>query len=110
LIDHSADVAAVIEALLAQPTLNHRLAQAAGLAKLDGVVCARLAALAFLQNLGVPLLRAFWGAYLGMPEQMIRAGALAQAGPEIIAMREAARAAHGWIMDIYMLRRRGSLI
>lgn len=52
LIDHSADVAAVIEALLAQPTLNRRLAQAAGLTKLDGVVCARLAALAFLHDIG----------------------------------------------------------
>lgn len=52
----------------------------------------------------------WWGAYLGMPEQMIRTGGLAQARPEIIALREAARAAHGWIMDIYMLRRRGSLI
>ena len=47
----------------------------------------------------------WWGAYLGMPEQVIRAGALAEAGPEIIALRAAARAAHGWIMDIYMLRR-----
>ena len=52
LIDHSADVAAVIEALLAQPTLNRRLAQAAGLAKLDVVACARLAALAFLHDIG----------------------------------------------------------
>jgi precorrin-6A synthase len=40
-----------------------------------------------------------------MPEQIIRAGALAEAGAEIIALRAAARAAHGWIMDIYMLRR-----
>lgn len=49
----------------------------------------------------------WWGAYLGMAEQIINAGGLAQVGPEIIARRGAARAAHGWIMDIYMLRRNG---
>lgn len=47
----------------------------------------------------------WWGAYLGMPEQMIRSGPLAETGPEIIRTRAAARAAHGWIMDIYILRR-----
>ena len=52
LIDHSADVAAVIEALLAQPTLNRRLAHAAGLIELDNVTCARLSALAFLHDIG----------------------------------------------------------
>lgn len=52
LIDHSADVAAVIEALLAQPTLNLRLARTAGLTELDDTACARLAALAFLHDIG----------------------------------------------------------
>lgn len=47
----------------------------------------------------------WWGAYLGMPEQIIRQGALAQIGPEIIATRAAARAAHGWIMDVYLLKK-----
>jgi precorrin-6A synthase len=47
----------------------------------------------------------WWGAYLGMPEQIIRQGALARIGPEIIATRAAARAAHGWIMDVYLLRK-----
>jgi len=47
----------------------------------------------------------WWGAYLGMQEQMIRSGPLAETGPEIIRARAAARAAHGWIMDIYILRR-----
>lgn len=46
-----------------------------------------------------------WGAYLGMAEQMLMAGPLAKAGPRIVAARAAARAAHGWIMDIYILRR-----
>ena len=46
-----------------------------------------------------------WGAYLGMAEQLLLAGPLADAGPRIVAARAAARAAHGWIMDIYILRR-----
>ncbi len=47
----------------------------------------------------------WWGAYVGMSEQLILAGALAEVGPQIVALRESARAAHGWIMDIYLLRR-----
>lgn len=52
LVDHSADVAAVIAALLAQPTIRCRLATAAGRADLDEVTCARLTALAFLHDVG----------------------------------------------------------
>lgn len=47
----------------------------------------------------------WWGAYVGMSGQITDRGPLAEAGPRIIAAREAARAAHGWIMDIYILRR-----
>ncbi|WP_323041594.1 precorrin-6A synthase (deacetylating) [Gemmobacter sp.] len=47
----------------------------------------------------------WWGAYVGMPQQILDHGPLADAGPRIIAARAAARAAHGWIMDIYLLRR-----
>lgn len=47
----------------------------------------------------------WWGAYVGMAEQIIHSGPLAQIGPQIMATRESARAAHGWIMDIYLLRR-----
>ena len=46
-----------------------------------------------------------WGAYLGMAEQMLMAGPLAEVGPRIVAARAVARAAHGWIMDVYILRR-----
>jgi CRISPR-associated endonuclease/helicase Cas3 len=52
LIDHSADVAAVMEALLTQPTIRRRLAHTAGLSDLDNVTCSRLAALAFLHDIG----------------------------------------------------------
>ncbi|WP_415233471.1 precorrin-6A synthase (deacetylating) [Pseudorhodobacter sp.] len=48
----------------------------------------------------------WWGAYVGMPQQIICAGRLAEVGSKIIALRAEARAQHGWIMDIYILRRR----
>lgn len=47
----------------------------------------------------------WWGAYLGMKEQIIAAGHLAEVGPRIVEMRAAARKDHGWIMDTYMLRK-----
>lgn len=51
-----------------------------------------------------PALHIWWGAYLGMAEQILEAGPLAEAGPRIVAARAAARARHGWIMDTYLLR------
>lgn len=48
----------------------------------------------------------WWGAYLGMPDQILMAGDLAEAGPRIVAARQEARARHGWIMDSYILKRR----
>lgn len=47
----------------------------------------------------------WWGAYLGMPQQALAAGPLAEVGAAIGARRAALRAAHGWIMDCYLLRR-----
>jgi len=47
----------------------------------------------------------WWAAYVGMPQQITQAGPLETTGPQIVAARAAARAAHGWIMDIYLLRR-----
>ena len=51
----------------------------------------------------------WWGAYVGMPEQVLIHGALADVGPQIVARRAALRAAHGWIMDIYLMRRGGGV-
>jgi len=47
----------------------------------------------------------WWGAYLGMPEQVLVNGPLAEVSEEILQTRRAARTAHGWIMDTYLLRR-----
>lgn len=47
----------------------------------------------------------WWGAYLGMADQLILSGPLAEISGRIIATRAEARERHGWIMDIYILRR-----
>ncbi|QGP80625.1 precorrin-6A synthase (deacetylating) [Sphingobium sp. CAP-1] len=47
----------------------------------------------------------WWGAYLGMAQQALIAGALGKVGPHIIAERAALRARHGWIMDVYLMRK-----
>ena len=48
----------------------------------------------------------YWGAYLGTPRQLLIAGDLRAVADEIVERRAAARAAAGWIMDTYLLRRR----
>ncbi|WP_395664499.1 precorrin-6A synthase (deacetylating) [Methylocella sp.] len=47
----------------------------------------------------------WWGAFLGMPDETLAEGPLAEAGPRIVALRAEARARRGWIMDIYLMRR-----
>lgn len=50
----------------------------------------------------------YWGAYLGMPQEIAIAGPLSEVGKRIVREREAARVRHGWIMDVYLLRRKGA--
>lgn len=47
----------------------------------------------------------WWGAYLGMAQEAILSGPLAELSGRIIETRQSLRARHGWIMDIYLLRR-----
>ena len=47
----------------------------------------------------------WWGAYLGMAQKALAAGPLAVLAAHIVSERARLRAAHGWIMDIYLLRR-----
>lgn len=49
----------------------------------------------------------WWGAFLGMEEQILDHGPLSQVAERIVATRAAARAHHGWIMDTYLLRPKG---
>ncbi|WP_112310137.1 precorrin-6A synthase (deacetylating) [Pseudogemmobacter bohemicus] len=48
----------------------------------------------------------WWGAFVGMANEITESGPLAEAGPRILARREAARAEHGWLMDIYIMERK----
>jgi precorrin-6A synthase len=57
------------------------------------------------QSLDARGLHIWWGAYLGMPHQVIVSGQLAEVGSNIAEMRAAARTRHGWIMDSYIIRR-----
>ena len=47
----------------------------------------------------------WWGAYVGMPEETLIHGALSAVSDQILATRARLRETHGWIMDIYLLRR-----
>ena len=47
----------------------------------------------------------WWGAYLGMKEEILIKGPLADVARKILETRARARANHGWIMDIYVLKR-----
>ena len=49
----------------------------------------------------------WWGAYLGMKEQRLISGALNDVAGQIVETRAQARADHGWIMDIYLLKKHG---
>lgn len=47
----------------------------------------------------------WWGAYLGLPYQALDQGPLALAAPRIAQRRAELRKRHGWIMDIYLMRK-----
>lgn len=48
----------------------------------------------------------YWGAYLGMDDELIISGALSDVADEIMQAREELRSRKGWIMDTYVLRRK----
>lgn len=47
----------------------------------------------------------WWGAYVGMAQEALISGALSEVAKDILETRERLRAEHGWIMDIYLLKR-----
>ena len=57
------------------------------------------------EQLTEPDIDIFWGAYLGMPQQILMQGRLSEIKDSISAKRQQARQLHSWIMDIYLLRR-----
>ncbi len=87
-------------------TTGRRLARdgwPAGVPDVVVMLDARCAFLGLADPGGVDI---YWGAYLGTPDELLVAGPLAQAGPEIERVRAAARERKGWVMDTYLLRRR----
>lgn len=57
------------------------------------------------QHLDPTGLTIWWGAFLGLPNQLLRHGALGDIAADIVQTRASARADQGWIMDTYLLRR-----
>lgn len=49
----------------------------------------------------------FWGAYLGTPDEILLSGKLGELSGRIEQIRSQARNEKGWIMDTYLLRKRG---
>ena len=47
----------------------------------------------------------YWGAYIGMPNEIRVAGKLADVALDIERRRSDARHANGWIMDCYLMRK-----
>jgi precorrin-6A synthase len=47
----------------------------------------------------------WWGAYLGMPDEVLIEGPLREVEQRIVEVRTRLRAEKGWIMDVYRLRR-----
>jgi precorrin-6A synthase len=60
---------------------------------------------AAFQSLDPRGLHIWWGAYLGMPDEILMSGELAEVGHSIATARQQARERHGWIMDSYILKR-----
>ena len=70
----------------------------------DTVVVMLDGACAF-QTLETKGINIWWGAYLGMQNQLLIAGPLEEKGPTILETRAKARQNHGWVMDIYLMRK-----
>ena len=49
----------------------------------------------------------YWGAYVGMPQEILVSGKLKDVADDIERIRAEARRANGWIMDSYLMRRAG---
>lgn len=57
-----------------------------------------------IQQSGIDI---YWGAYIGTKDEILMSGDLQEIADAIEQTRSTARARKGWIMDVYLLRRRG---
>lgn len=87
-------------------TTGRRLVEEGFPAGADSVVVMLDSELAF-RNLRGQDFHIWWGAYLGTPDEILLAGRLDQIADEIAQVRQEARERHGWLMDTYLLRRKG---
>lgn len=87
-------------------TTGRRLA-AAGPAGVDNAVVMLDPELA-CEQWDDPELVIYWGAYLGTPDEVLRSGRLVDVAGEIARTKQELKAARGWVMDTYLLRREPS--
>ena len=85
-------------------TTGRRLAE--GMPNDCGSVAVMLDANGTFSRLADQEMDIFWGAYVGMEDEILVAGKLGEVAADITRLRTEARAAHGWIMDSYILHRR----
>jgi precorrin-6A synthase len=57
------------------------------------------------QRLNDEGLEIHWGAYIGMEDEILVSGPVAEVGEQIVRLRREARERKGWVMDAYLLRR-----
>ena len=81
-------------------------ALAAGLPDHSDTVVAMLDGQNAYKAIGEPGVDIYWGAYVGSADEILVSGDLAEVAGEIERRRAEARARKGWIMDVYLLRRR----
>ncbi|HEV3432053.1 MAG TPA: precorrin-6A synthase (deacetylating) [Paraburkholderia sp.] len=87
-------------------TTGRRLVENGFPADADSAVVMLDAQNAYTQMAGEDL-DIYWGAYVGTPDEILVAGPLDEVKDEIVRVRAEAREANGWIMDTYLLRKRG---
>lgn len=86
-------------------TTGRRLAQHGLPPGVDDVVVMLDGALAFRQ-IDAEGIEIYWGAYLGTSDEILISGPLSDVAGEIERARAQARERKGWVMDLYLLRRR----
>ena len=85
-------------------TTGRRLRESGWPSGIDTVVVMLDGGTAF-QSLDPTGIQIWWGAYLGLPDQIVKSGPLAEVGAQIVEIRRDKRERHGWIMDNYILKR-----
>jgi precorrin-6A synthase len=87
-------------------TTGRRLAE--GLSKESDNIAVMLDGQAAFTSVSEEDIEIFWGAYLGMENEILLSGKLADIASQIEAVRSEAQKQHGWIMDLYLLRRQAA--